>query len=797
MFIDLKYGKNGLFLLSLSGLSQLESRKPYFYVIAKKNDQVKRKLLSSLPADYIVIEETGFLPVVWNGHKYDLAYDYSVFKVMADSPTEIPQLAHQFAEAGFSISGFNIKYVVRMAWDYDIRFFDTEPIYYALDPSIIDKLSKLKITIFDLEVKDSKPYLISIYDYQPFGEVRKDDIQHYFLPRDQYEVIARLNQATILGGHNIISFDIPWLKKNGLLVNTENKLLVDTSQILASWSASLQTGAARSLLDVAKTMQRQLNIPQEEIEIKEKYKGKVEKMSDEELVKYNVNDIALTARIISPIFTFVAILSAMTQIPFSTLTQLTAGTVAEYYFFRSLEHRGLIPEYRKVEWEASAEKVFIKMEQYLAKNIGKFDIKMMYPTFVMKNFVDPTLMVQDPGSKYGVRFDYNSGIGLFWSEIVKLARLRQLTRKLKKSDPKFENVDNGIKAILNSLAYGVQGKKSGYGPLANPITPKIIFLETANILFTVINSLAEKGISVVYGDTDSIFVENVQDIKKVHEMVQEEFGRYGFEVDIEGFYELGYFLKKKNYILLGEDFLIKGGTFKMKSKFYLPQIVAKNMLKLLAMDISQRRKYIKELIESASTEELFSSISQQLWRTLGKDLVSAKHAIKEGKEVAIVRTPWEELPRMYLKKIQLYHLAMPTNAPLSAFLIQESTKDTITLAEYSPFLIIEALALYVPIEARSVAGSLGLNYSGGERLLFYYGDKIYRFMPKDFKYILSSKINPVLEVPANAVNSSLNYSKLIGIKADYIMKPVDITRDVLERVVYAIVINHLNTLGIV
>jgi hypothetical protein len=70
-------------------------------------------------------------------------------------------------------------------------------------------------------------------------------------------------------------------------------------------------------------------------------------------------------------------------------------------------------------------------------------------------------------------------------------------------------------------------------------------------------------------------------------------------------------------------------------------------------------------------------------------------------------------------------------------------------------------------------------------------------MPKDFKYILSSKINPVLEVPANAVNSSLNYSKLIGIKADYIMKPVDITRDVLERVVYAIVINHLNTLGIV
>jgi len=165
----------------------------------------------------------------------------------------------------------------------------------------------------------------------------------------------------------------------------------------------------------------------------------------------------------------------MTQIPLSTITQLTAGTVAEYYFFRSLESRGLIPEYRKIEWDASMEKVYIKAEQYLAKNVGKFDIKMMYPTFVTKNFVDPTLMIQDPNSKYGVRFDYNSGLGLLWSELMRLIRLRQITRSLKKKDSRFEQVDNGVKAILNSLAYGVQGKKSGYGPLANPYTPRVIF----------------------------------------------------------------------------------------------------------------------------------------------------------------------------------------------------------------------------------------------------------------------------------------------------------------------------------
>lgn len=88
----------------------------------------------------------------------------------------------------------------------------------------------------------------------------------------------------------------------------------------------------------------------------------------------------------------------------------------------------------------------------------------------------------------------------------------------------------------------------------------------------------------------------------------------------------------------------------MKSKFYLPQIISKNLLRLFAMNREERRKYIRELIENASIEELFSSVAQQLWRTVGKDLVSAKQALREEKEVVYVRTPWEELPRIALKK---------------------------------------------------------------------------------------------------------------------------------------------------
>jgi len=128
------------------------------------------------------------------------------------------------------------------------------------------------------------------------------------------------------------------------------------------------------------------------------------------------------------------------------------------------------------------------------------------------------------------------------------------------------------------------------------------------------------------------------------------------------------------------------------------------------MNREERRKYIRELIENASIEELFSSVAQQLWRTVGKDLVSAKQALREEKEVVYVRTPWEELPRIALKKIQLYHLLMPTNAPLVAFLINNMIDSNfVQLSNFSPYLIVENNILYIPQELSNVASGLGVD----------------------------------------------------------------------------------------
>jgi len=122
MNLDLQYRKNTLFLYTESGITQLESKKPYFYVIAEKNNQLHNKLLKSVEHTDIEVEETGFLPVVFNGKRYDISEKHTVYRISAISPIDIPILARKFADSGFSVAGFNIKYVVRMAWDYDIQF---------------------------------------------------------------------------------------------------------------------------------------------------------------------------------------------------------------------------------------------------------------------------------------------------------------------------------------------------------------------------------------------------------------------------------------------------------------------------------------------------------------------------------------------------------------------------------------------------------------------------------------------------------------------------------------------------
>ena len=798
MIIDLKFDGKRLIKIFDNDYELLEPIKPYFYVIYREESPFRFVKYSNIEGVTDIVD-TGFKAIVARSlNRYDIDDSYKVAKVLCTSPKVVPDVAYRFLSSGFRCSAFNVKYLARCSFDLNIEFFDIKPLYYGLDSEIIEKVRKCKVLVIDVEAIEHKPVLCSAYMYKPFEEVRKDDVQHFKLPEEADELQKLINNSTIIAGHNILGFDIPILNKIDIEINTNLKSIVDSSALLANWAGSFQVGSARSLLDVAKTLRDQAGISDEEIELKEKSRGKITKMSFEELVNYNVNDVVITSKLLNIFFTFLAITSGLTQIPLSVIQSTTAGIIAEYFMLHDLENRGIVPEYRKVDWRVSAHKVYIYKENYTCGKILKYDVKAMYPTFVLKHFIDPTLIVDDGGVQEGVtyklehnidtkiRYDLRSGIGALWSTVKKLYYIRKLTKTLKKENPLFENVDKSVKAILNALAYGVQGKRSGYAIFGNVACPVKIFLGTTRILYDVVNKLKEKGIKVVYGDTDSLFIEDrgYDPINLMNE-INNILSCYGLEVDYEGSYERGIIITRKSYILIGQDILIKGSKIRSKLKYYLPLCISKKFIEIINADPSERKKIIREIIYSANIEELFANPAQQLWRLISRDPQAVKREIARGKEFVRVRTTWDDVRTIYLKKLNIANLMKPEQSPL-IYLLYICKDNTLILSDYEPYYIIDTNYLYIPVEV-----NVPQICAFGSRGVFLINDKLYIVNISKLLYILEDRYGIQHCVASEKVDSSYNMYTLVAIKG--IIRPREIRMDecTFRDIVYRITLKNL------
>jgi len=109
--------------------------------------------------------------------------------------------------------------------------------------------------------------------------------------------------------------------------------------------------------------------------------------------------------------------------------------------------------------------------------------------------------------------------------LLKMFLMRRITKKFKKrakaeKRPELEATDKAVK-ILNNASYGAFSKKRGF---INQTMSAYIFWKTLLILYDVIN-YAEKELklTVLYGDTDSIFVQcNIDEARR---MFQDESGK--------------------------------------------------------------------------------------------------------------------------------------------------------------------------------------------------------------------------------------------------------------------------------
>ena len=773
MIIDAKLDYKAGKLVLIRSDGEVEERElvaPYFYaIVPRRSADVLKRLIGGEDA---WLEEDWRTPIILKGDRYVEAPDYIVYKVYTGSPTLVPRVSEALRSMGIRVAASNVRYIIRNAFDLDVRFFDTIPLYYGFDPGVIERLRHVKGLVIDVEASRGRPVLASAYWYTPFEEVRRDDVMSFWLPEEADELQKLLSKAPLIIGHNVLGFDIPLLRRAGFNVDTAYKSVFDTSVLLATYGSSLKVGSARSLLDVALILKEDAGITDEEIEIKRSVKGRIEGLSREELVRYNANDVVITAKLLNIFYPFAAVVSALTQIPISEVVSLPAGMVAEYFLLHLTELMGYVPEYRPTNVKLRGERVWLEKEGATYTKVLQMDVKMMYPTFVLRHFIDPTLHVG------GGEFDRRAGLGIVYSAVLRLAMVRQLSKQLKKRDPLYEPLDAGIKAILNALAYGVQGKQSGLAIMGNPWCPSKIFYGTREAQFNTIEYLRGKGIRVVYSDTDSFFVAlEGRDPGEVVKITNDYLARYGLEVDVEDVWDSMFVYSKKNYILRkGDKVVVKGSALHNLERFYTPEAVSVHEL-LRYPSREERLKALKEMIESASIEDLFVRGHQQVWRLIGKDIQSWKRLRERRTRYMRVLTPWAEKPLLVLKKARGGQLFLPHSSPILALFMEHG--EEVHLADLNPFQIVELRSLKVDGEL----ARLKARYSLGDLLVYI--DDVYTVRVEGIYYGIRQGTR-VKYVPMwyEGVYPERPVGVLETVKGDVAYWRVRVDEDLLRRLVF-------------
>jgi len=801
MIVDAKVDYKSKKLILIKADGEIEERDlipPYFYaIIPKGKGEVLKRLVGGEAA---WIEPDNKVPIIYTGKDYRPDPRWEVYRIYTESPSVVPRIAQALRDLKIRIAASNVRYVVRNCFDHNIEFFDTTPVYYGFDPMIIENLRRVEALVIDVEAIGGKPVLVSVYRYKPFSEIVQDDVESLWLPNDADRLQQLLNKYPIIIGHNVIGFDIPVLQRAGFVIDTLRKLIFDTSAVLSVYGSSLKVGSARSLLDVATILKEDAGITDEELQIKRGVKGRIDKLNKEELERYNVNDVVITAKLLNIFFPFIAVVAGITGIPTTEVMSLPSGMVAEYFLLRWCELLGYVPEYRPTEVELVGERVWLRSEGTEFPNILQTDVKMMYPTFVLKNFIDPTLYIEDEN-----RFSREKGIGILYSAVLRLAQVRQFSKKLKKENTLYEPLDHGIKSILNALAYGVQGKKSGLAIMGNPWCPSRIFYGTREAQFKTIEYLVKRGIKVVYSDTDSFYIsvdcrDQEECKKKIEEIVQtinDYIKQWGLEVDVETppgrkdlpLWDKIYIYSKKNYILrAGDVVIVKGSALHNLDRIYTPECVS--LQTLLKVDSKEERlKLLKEMIDSAPIEDLFVRGHQQIWRLISKDVQSWKRLGEKRERYMRVLTKWQEKPTLVLKKTRGGQLLLAHSNPIFALFLDGS--EEVDIEELNPFNIIELRSLRLD----GWVGRLKGKYRLGDLLI--YTDRMYTLWFEGLWYGVLMKGNRRY-IPSHysGVYPPRPIGLLETIKCKVRIAPVDIEEDLLRKLVFEDVKQTLREYGL-
>ena len=561
-----------LFGRILSGESFLiiKTTRPYFYI--KTADAEKAQALKEAAA--FEFENTDFKNFAGE----------PMTKVIVQIPGQVKDVRDIFANKGIQHSEADIRFVTRFLIDHEIRGLveingeyrvpnpDTEFVDVVFDepdvqgPENTSQIPELNVISFDIETTpDGKTLLcLSLYGKIKQDNETKEVTNAWIINRhavtadtvkDEKELLEKFTQAIkeldpdVLVGWNVIDFDLALLrdkyKQCGLqmaLGRMPGECKLDLKE--SYFSDSKADFLGRQVLDgihllkgaFVKMEDYKLNTAAKHFLGKEKTIVGEDRFLEinslytenpQKLVEYNIHDAQLVIEILEKSNVLdLAMRRSMLAGMFLDRVKSSVASLDFVYISEARKRKLIVPSGGYAERGERIKGGFVQESKPgVYKNILVLDFKSLYPSIIRTFNIDPKSYVP-PNQRH--LFSPSSAIvapngAMFKNEEGILSDILQTLWAQRDAAKKRKDAlaTHAIKILMNSM----------FGVLANP-SCRFYNLEIANAITHFgqhINKLTtkkinEKGYEVIYGDTDSVFVnpkmDSADEAKKIGEELQ-------------------------------------------------------------------------------------------------------------------------------------------------------------------------------------------------------------------------------------------------------------------------------------
>ncbi len=541
--------------------------RPYFYI--KKND--KNKLEKLKIEDEIETEETDM-------KNFD---DEEVIKIITTKPKYVKDIRETLKENDITTYEADIRFTQRFFIDNDIkRTIEIKGecekgeyvnrIYEEPDIKPAEwREPKLKILSVDIELSDDikKLYSIALYteNYKKcfINYDGNKKLKNAVKCKNEKELIKKFKKEVqeidpdIITGWNFVDFDLKQLRKFFEKHNIKFSIGRGTKETyLRIYNDFMRSSVAniegRMVLDGIEMLKKSfikvkdykletvsLEFLSEGKTITSEGKNKCEAINkaynenQEKLVEYNLKDAELVYRIlnISGALKLSIERSLLTGMPLDRIS----ATVSSFdsFYLRKLKEKGYVAENREFHTKENplTGGFVLESKPGIYDYVILVDFKSLYPSIIRTFNIDPLMLVKKPKENEKKmlietpnRAYYKKETGIL-PEIIK-----EIWDEREKAKKRKDNLANyALKIQMNSF-YGALGNPTCR--FFNPMIGNSITSFGQKIIKLTMEKVKKMGHDVIYGDTDSVFV----NVKTKNEKEAEKTGK-DIENNINNFYK--------------------------------------------------------------------------------------------------------------------------------------------------------------------------------------------------------------------------------------------------------------------